>query len=109
MDKDATGNDPIKVIVDKDLETLIPGFLQRRREDLEKLREALQAQDVEVLRVTGHSMKGTGGGYGFDRLSALGAAIESSAKGGDLQDIREQVDLLENYLDHLQVEFASEP
>jgi len=95
----------LKVTVDKDLETLIPGFLARRREDVNKLRKALESGDLEVLRVTGHSMKGTGGGYGFDVLSGIGAAIETAAKSGELQAIREQVESLADYLDRLQVEF----
>ena len=97
--------DSIKVIVDKDLESLIPGFLQRRRDDVEKLHGALEAEDFETLRITGHSMKGTGGGYGFDGLSGIGAAIEVGAKAGELQTVREQVITLTDYLDRLQVVF----
>ena len=100
MDKEA-----LKVIVDKDLESLIPGFLDRRRGDVDKLRKALESEDLEALRITGHSMKGTGGGYGFDALSAIGAAVETAAKAGELQTIREQVEALVDYLDRLQVEF----
>ena len=97
--------DSIKVIVDKDLESLIPGFLQRRRDDVEKLHGALESEDFETLRITGHSMKGTGGGYGFDGLSGIGAAIEVGAKAGELQTVREQVITLTDYLDRLQVVF----
>ena len=96
---------PIKVVVDKDLETLIPGFLQRRRDDVSKLRSAVEAQDLETIRIIGHSMKGTGGGYGFDGLSGIGADIELGAKNGDMQTVREEVRNLEHYLDRLQVEF----
>ncbi len=93
------------VTIDKDLESLIPGFLARRREDVDKLRKALVSRDLEVLRITGHSMKGTGGGYGFDALSGIGAAIETAAKSGEIQAIREQVESLADYLDRLRVEF----
>ncbi len=97
--------DPIPVTVDADLKDLIPGFLERRREDVSKLRAALDAPDLETLRVTGHSMKGTGGGYGFDGLSEIGAAIESAAKRGDVDTVRTQVARLEDYLSRVQIRF----
>ncbi len=93
----------INVIVEKDLEPLIPGFLQRRREDVEKLKQAMETMDMETLRVIGHSMKGTGGGYGFDGLSEIGAAIESAAKAGEQTVVSEQVEALVDYLNRLQV------
>jgi HPt (histidine-containing phosphotransfer) domain-containing protein len=96
---------PIPVVVDQDLEELIPGFLARRQEDVRKLRAALEAGDLESVRVTGHSMKGTGGGYGFDGLSEIGAAIETAAKGGDLEAMRGGLDRLVDYLERVQIRF----
>ncbi len=96
---------PIQVTVDADLQDLIPGFLERRREDVVKLREAIEASDLETLRVTGHSMKGTGGGYGFDGLSEIGAAIEAAAKQGAVDTVRDLVVSLVDYLDRVQIRF----
>jgi len=96
---------PIMVTVDRDLEDLIPGFMQRRRDDVRRLHEALGSGDVETLRVIGHSMKGTGGGYGFDGLSEIGAAIEHAARAGQLEDAREGLARLEDYLARVQVRF----
>lgn len=100
MDKDR-----IPVAVDRDLEDLIPGFLKRREEDLEKLRAAHAAGDLETVRVTGHSMKGTGGGYGFHGLSEIGAAIERAAKADDGATIATQIQALEDYLSRVEVRF----
>ena len=69
----------VSVIVDRDLEDLIPGYLSNRERDVAKVAEALAAGDFETLRVIGHSMKGSGGGYGFDALSDLGSQIEQAA------------------------------
>lgn len=96
---------PIPVVVDQDLKELIPGFLARRHDDVRKLRAALDARDVDAVRVTGHSMKGTGGGYGFDGLSEIGAAIEIAAKGGDLEAARGGLERLVDYLERVQVRF----
>ncbi len=95
----------IVVVIDRDLEDLIPGFLERRREDLDKLRNAAADRDIQTLRVTGHSMKGTGGGYGFDGLSEIGARIEAAAKAGDLDAMPEHLRALEDYLQRVEVRF----
>lgn len=97
--------DPIPVSVDSDLEDLIPGFLKRREEDLERLRSALGDGDMETVRVTGHSMKGTGGGYGFHGLSEIGAAIEAAAKSDDSVEISQQIETLADYLSRVEVQF----
>ena len=95
----------IRVSVDRDLEDLIPGFLKRRHEDVRKLAEAIDGADLEAVRITGHSMKGTGGGYGFDGLSEIGAAIEVAAKAGDLEAARAGLERLRDYLDRVDVSF----
>ena len=95
----------IRVTVDKDLEDLIPGFMRRRREDVVSLKASLSAGDLDKIRVTGHSMKGTGGGYGFDDLSQIGGELEKAAVAGDAGEISALVDRLEKYLDHVVVQF----
>lgn len=97
--------DKIRVKVDADLESLIPGFLENRRKDLLSLRDALARQDLKSLQSTGHSLKGVGGGYGFDGLSELGAEIEKAAKAGEIGAIGSLVDRLGGYLDRVEVVF----
>ncbi len=70
----------ITVIVAKDLEDLVPTFLKNRAKELETLRAALVAGDLEQLRQLGHRMKGVGNSYGFEKVSALGKRIEDGAK-----------------------------
>jgi HPt (histidine-containing phosphotransfer) domain-containing protein len=72
-------NKRIVVQVDAELEVLIPRFLANRRRDLEAIERNLAARDFGRMEQTGHDLKGVGGGYGFDRISELGAAIEDAA------------------------------
>lgn len=97
--------DPIVVTVDRDLEDLIPGFMSRRHADVVKLQAALAGGDFATLRVTGHSLKGTGGGYGFDGLSEIGGRIEESAKAGDGEALQRHLGALSDYLSRVQVRF----
>ncbi len=97
--------DKITIHVDPDLEELIPGFLENRQQDIVKLNQAIENSDLEMLRSIGHSLKGTGGGYGFDGMSKLGAKIEIAAKESDLQSIRPLIDSLDEYLKRIDVVF----
>ena len=95
----------IIISIDPDLEELIPTFLENRSADLEKLKQALKAKDMETLRSVGHSLKGVGGGYGFDRITELGAAIESGAKNNDIPTIEQQLLEFEHYLANIEVRY----
>ena len=71
------------VKIARDIEDLIPVFLENRKKELETLRSALAAADFEQLRQLGHRMKGVGHSYGFDHVSTLGKHIEEGARSRD--------------------------
>jgi len=99
----APQNDRIVVHVDAELREIVPGYLSNRQADLQALREALARGDYEAIRIVGHSMKGSGGGYGFDALSEIGSALEQAAKAGDPEAIRRSVGELSTYLARVEV------
>jgi CheY-like chemotaxis protein len=101
----AGGGDRVVVHVDADLEHLVPGFLKSVRDDAVTIRKLLAADDYGRLRFLGHSMHGSGGGYGFDMVSTLGAAIESAAESSDQGSIVRSVDALDDYLARVDVVF----
>ncbi|MFC1513186.1 Hpt domain-containing protein [Thermodesulfobacteriota bacterium] len=88
----------IRVKVDEDLFDLIPGYLSNRRQDIESMRDCLATGDFEAIRVVGHSMKGSGAGYGFDEITAIGAQIEQVAKANDGFAVSELISRLDDYL-----------
>jgi HPt (histidine-containing phosphotransfer) domain-containing protein len=88
----------ITVTVAKDLEDLIPTFMTNRKKELEALRTAVAAGDVEQLRQLGHRMKGVGNSYGFELISVLGKQIEDGAKAGDLAGIAGRITEYTDYL-----------
>ena len=79
------------VTVAKDLEDLIPAFVENRRRELEKLRTALAAGEYEELRQLGHRMRGVGISYGFDRVSVLGRQIEDGARTGSRAELAARI------------------
>ena len=94
---------PIPIRVDPEIAALIPGFLANRHKDVVLLLDAVNQGDFETARILGHSMKGSGGGYGFDGITDIGAQIETAAKQHDAVAIRSQVNALSRYLARVQV------
>lgn len=99
-------DEKIIVQVDEDLEDLIPGFLENRIQDIEKLRSELEQNNFVNVTSIGHSIKGVGGGYGFDLMSELGAKIETAGKESNVEAIQENIDQLDNYLKRVEVEYV---
>jgi HPt (histidine-containing phosphotransfer) domain-containing protein len=97
----------IIAVVDEELRDLVPGYMDNRRKDLMEVRSALERGDFETIRSLGHKMKGSGGGYGFDGISEIGQAFENGAKNASVEDVREQVQRLENYLDQVEIVYQS--
>ena len=97
--------DRIKIVVDADLEELIPDFLKNRSTDVDRLRESSSQKDFESIRSIGHSLKGVGGGYGFMKITELGAELEKSAKENDMNTISKCIADLEHYLENIEVTY----
>lgn len=99
------GNDRGRIVVeiDPDLEELIPGYLQNRQKDVEELRKALSNSDFELIQRMGHTMKGSGGGYGFDFISAVGMNMEEGAKETSVDKIQDALKDLCDYLERVDV------
>jgi len=95
----------IRVEVSKDLEPLIPRYLERRRSEITTFRTQLAAGDFEALRIGGHSLKGSGGGYGFAELTRIGAAIEAAAKTRDTGAIESLLAAYAGYIERVEVTF----
>jgi len=91
------------VIVEKDLEDLVPAFMTNRRKEVETLRAALEARDFEQLRQLGHRMKGVGNSYGFSKVSELGKSIEDGARSEDRVVLEALIVDYADYLERVQV------
>ncbi|MFQ5450821.1 MAG: Hpt domain-containing protein [Nitrospinaceae bacterium] len=98
-------NEKIIVEIDPDLEELIPGYLDNRHKDLKTLRAALEQDDFETIQRLGHTMKGSGAGYGFDLISAIGLTMEEGAKEKSAEKIRATADELLDFLNRVEVVF----
>ena len=71
--------DKIRLNVEPGLKELVPGFLDNRRRDLERLRNALHSGDLAAIRDVGKNIRAFSRVYGFDELTALGEEIRCAA------------------------------
>lgn len=79
MKNQVSHSEKIRIRVDPVLQELIPGYLENRGKDLLVYQQALENENFDTIGILGHSMKGSGGGYGFNDLSSIGRAIEKAA------------------------------
>lgn len=93
------------VVIDSDLEDLIPGFIEKRQQDVQLILTAAAAGDFEKIQNIGHNLKGIGGGYGFDRVTKLGAAIEQAARQQEGDKACELAHVMKNYLEHVEIDY----
>ena len=93
----------IIVTADAEIAHLIPEYVESVRADAMAMRIALDANDFDQVRIFGHGARGSGGSYGFEGITRLGAAIELAALQGDGVQLRRKLDELDDYLTRLVV------
>lgn len=89
--------------IDKSILHLIPEYLKNRKEDVQRIRYALQEQNFNTIEDLGHKMKGSGKCYGFEKISRLGHRIEMSAKQKNTYEIKDSIDQMQDYLSNIQI------
>ncbi len=94
--------EPLHVTIDDPaVRNLIDGYLARRRDEVERISQAIENDDFATLRVIGHNLHGSGGAYGLEGLSVLGAALETHAARRDVDGVTAVRDSIVAFLDRL--------
>jgi response regulator RpfG family c-di-GMP phosphodiesterase len=106
--KRGNGGERIVLQVSRELEELIPTFIESREREIMDMQIALQRGDFDTIRRHGHTMRGTGGGFGFDEISVIGEALETAATVSDASIIQKRLEELTVYLQRVDVEFVDE-
>ncbi|MDH3616555.1 MAG: Hpt domain-containing protein [Gammaproteobacteria bacterium] len=90
-------------IADPFARRLIGKYLDHRKDDIGKLKSALEDSDFETIRITGHNLYGSGAAYGLDDISWLGESIEHAADARDGPQIERLIGELTDFLRKLRV------
>ena len=92
---------PDLVLVDAELADLIPGYLAEALIQAVEAERLLALGDLPGVKRIAHQLKGSGGGYGFDQLSALAAPVEIAAKESRDSDAAAGLAKLRHYLENV--------
>lgn len=77
---------------------LLERYLDRRREDVTRLRQALARDEYDLIRRIGHNLHGSGAAYDLVRISVLGEQIELAAERRSGAGLAGVIDRLEQFL-----------
>jgi CheY-like chemotaxis protein len=88
----------IEVDVPTGLESFAPAYLEARRSDVTAATVRLATGDFDQLGQIAHKMAGSGGLYGFQGLTELGALLEAAARAADRAAMEEHLQALRLYL-----------
>lgn len=101
--EDISNNERIEIHADPDLMPLIPGYIEHRHQDVTRMKYLLENNSFRDIERCGHSMKGSGAGYGFDGITEIGAFIEIAGKEENREQIQEGISRLMIYLEKLDI------
>ena len=73
-------------------------YINHTFKELKAIRENINSTTFDSLRTFGHNIKGSGGMYGFNEITKMGAIIESAAKDENMEQIKSNFDKLETFL-----------
>ncbi|WP_394760558.1 PAS domain S-box protein [Phenylobacterium sp.] len=78
-----------------------PAYLENCRLNVIAMLAALDRGDFEAVTIVGHNLRGSGGGFGFQMITDIGAGLEHAADRSDSTVSRRWIGELSTYLDHL--------
>jgi PAS domain S-box-containing protein len=78
-----------------------PAYLENCRLNVIAMLAALDCGDFQAVTILGHNLRGSGGGFGFQMITDIGAGLEQAADVSDSAVSRRWVGELSSYLDHL--------
>jgi PAS domain S-box-containing protein len=96
-------SDTIQVRTNPKSAERIAVFLENGRRNVVAMRDALELNDFETVEFLGHGMRGSGGMFGFQAITDIGAALELAAESGDADASRARVGELSQFLDRIEI------
>jgi hypothetical protein len=96
--------DKILLRAEPSVKELLPGFLENRRRDLERMGEALHAGDLAAIRDLGQNIRCFSRVYGLDELTEMGEEIRSAAEACSTLRILQLQRRLADYLARVELE-----
>jgi PAS domain S-box-containing protein len=100
--EESSRKDTILVPANSKFADRIPAYLQNCRQNGIAMLGALDRIDFETVKYLGHQMRGSGGAFGFQAITEIGAELQQAAESADTDASRKWVGELSSYLDRIE-------
>lgn len=95
----------IDILVDRDLEDLIPDYLENRKKEVETIFDYYSKENFAEIQAIAHKLRGSAGSYGFSALSEIGKDLEEKAKVKDGAGIIHAINQYRLYLKRIKISY----
>lgn len=96
------------VKISKDLENIIPKFLEKRKFEIEGMKNMVYEGNLEEAENIAHGLKGVFGSYGFDEIYKLCNEIDEDLKKNNSNEALEKILYLIQLFKEIKIEFVDE-
>src|SRR4051812_25928697 len=86
---------PENYAVPEELLHLVDGFIKRREQEVQVMRDCIDHSDYAMVQMLAHRLVGNGDAYGFPQLTQLGRDLEFAAKAKDAEKSNGHIQILE--------------
>jgi len=93
------------ITIDKDLEDLVPTYIESRKKELIKLNELYSQGAIKEITVIAHKLAGNAGGYGLQELTDIGRRMEAAGNAQEKEKIKVEIENVRLYLDQIEIKF----
>ncbi|MCK6509976.1 cyclic nucleotide-binding domain-containing protein [Myxococcota bacterium] len=100
---------PSKASLTAQFDALLQRYIANLHQRVERLREALHANDLQEVRHIGHKLKGSGSSYGFDQITEIGRQMEIAGEQNDATASAQLIDELERTLQSIEEKRPNDP
>ena len=97
--------EPFIVEIDNDLEDIVPGFLENRKNDVVDLQAFYEKREFKEIERIGHKVSGSSGGYGFHLLGKIAKEIELNAAEENEEKVSNLITDFIEYVEKVEVKF----
>ena len=95
--------------VPRDIWDLVPDFVRNRHEEVERLREALAAGDMEMLTHLAERMYALGNPYGFRQITTFGRELREALAHERIGAVRRIISQYKAYLAEVSIDQVEVP
>lgn len=96
----------LEVTVEKELEDIVPIFMENRRKDIAELEELVPQMEIEKIQNIAHKLAGNAGSYGFHELGKLGFALEEACVQGATDKIKAYCEDYKHFINNVTIKYA---